>query len=222
MKLILDTADTKAISKFNEYLALDGVTTNPTILTRSGRDYKEVIEEILSILDENQALYVQVVSEDYEGIVEDAKWVNSLRGGKNVYAKIPVTNEGLKAIKTVRSLGIKVLATAIYSMDQAYLAMKAGANALAPYVNRMCYYTDGIEEVIKMQTVIDNYGFDCEIIAASFKNAAQVRELMLNGIGAATVPVDVIEQLFTNVNTNDAVKNFSADWKKAYNKNTLR
>ncbi|MCF0105909.1 MAG: fructose-6-phosphate aldolase [Holdemanella sp.] len=221
MKLILDTADTTAIRYYNDYLALDGVTTNPTIITKSGKPYVDVLKEIVEILDEDQALYVQAVSEDYEGIVEDAKWLSTL-GKKNIYIKIPVTNEGLKAIKTVHKLGIKILATAIYSMDQAYLAMHAGADALAPYVNRMCYYGNGVDEVINMQTIIDNYGYNTEIVAASFKNASQVRELMLNGIGACTVPVDVMAQLFNNENTNNAVKEFTANWEKTYGKKTLR
>lgn len=221
MKLILDTADTAAIAKFNDYLALDGVTTNPTIITKSGKDYEAVLKEICEILNDDQTLYVQVVAEDFEGIVEDAKWIAKLPN-KNIHVKIPVTNDGLKAIKAVRALGINVLATAIYTMDQAYLAMKVGANSLAPYVNRMCYYTDGIQEVANIQTVIDNYGYDCEIVAASFKNASQVRSLMLEGIGACTVPVDVMEQLFSNVNTDEAVKGFSENWANTYGKNTIR
>ena len=221
MKLIIDTADTQAIAYYNDYLKLDGVTTNPTIITRSGKPYVEVLKEIVEILDEDQALYVQAVSEDYEGIVEDAKWLSTL-GKKNIYIKIPVTNDGLKAIKTCHKLGIKTLATAIYSLDQAYLAMHAGANAIAPYVNRMCYYGDGIQQVLDMQTVIENYGYDCEIVAASFKNAQQVRDLMIAGVASVTLPVDVMDQLFNNQNTVDAVKGFSENWQKTYGKNTLR
>lgn len=220
MKLYLDTADVTAIKKFNDYLALDGVTTNPTILTRTNRDYREVLKEIVDILDDDQHLFVQIIATDVQGIIADAQEIVKLKD-KNIHVKIPVTKEGLKAIKEVSKMGISVLATAIYSVDQAYLAMKAGASSIAPYLNRISYYRDGVMEIAKMQALIDMYGFECEIVSASFKNADQVRSVMMEGVGASTVPVDVMEQLFENHETQVATDEFSKNWKATYDKDTF-
>lgn len=224
MEFILDTADTEAIRYFNEYLTLDGVTTNPTIITRSGRDYMEVLKEIVSILNDDQNLFVQVVSTDYEGILKDAEAIVNLRpeNKEHMYVKIPVTNAGLKAIKTLHKQGVKVLATAIYHSNQAYLAAKNGADALAPYVNRMENNGAGIENVIEMNKILKNYGYSARIVAASFKNTRQVETLMANGIAACTIPVDVAKNLMNNTLTDQAVDEFSLSWKKAYNKDCFR
>lgn len=220
MKLYLDTADIEAIKKYNDYLALDGVTTNPTILTRTNRDYREVLKEIVEILSDEQDLFVQVVATDVEGMIADAKEIVKLKE-KNIHVKIPVTQEGLKAIKAISEMGISVLATAIYSVDQAYLAMKAGATGIAPYLNRISYYRDGVTEIAKMQAVIDLYGFDCEVVSASFKNADQVRSVMMEGVGASTIPVDVMDQLFVNHESQVATDEFSKNWKATYDKDTF-
>ncbi len=223
MELILDTADTQQIAFFNEYLTLDGVTTNPSIITKSGKDFNVVINEILEILNDEQDLYIQVVSEDFEGIVEEAKYIATLRPNnpEHIYVKIPVTNAGLKAIKAVKKLGIKVLATAIYTADQAFLAALSGADAVAPYVNRMCNFGDGVQNVIDLINMLDVNMMDTKIVAASFKNTDQVHQLIVNGIQSVTVPTDVLANMMNHPATDSAVAGFTSDWNKAYNKTKL-
>ncbi|MDF9825698.1 TalC/MipB family fructose-6-phosphate aldolase [Breznakia sp. PF5-3] len=221
MELILDTADTSAIKHFNEYLTIDGVTTNPTIITKSKKEFHAVIDDILSILNDDQALYVQVLATDCAGIVEEAKYIHSLRK-QNIYAKIPVSNEGLKAIKECKKLGIKVLATAIYSAEQGFLAALSGADALAPYVNRMDNLGNGVENVLDLIQMLKVNNLPTKIIAASFKNTRQVHELIKGGIQAVTVPTDVLQNMMDHPMTDIAVDTFTKDWENAYNRTTLK
>ncbi len=223
MELILDTADTQAIAYFNEYLTLDGVTTNPSIITKSGKDFNVVVNEILAILNDEQDLYVQVLSTTCADIVEEAKYIASLRkdNPERMYVKVPVSNEGLKAIKEIKKLGIKVLATAIYTAEQGFLAALSGADALAPYVNRMCNFGDGVANTIALQNMLDINMMEAKIVAASFKNTDQVHKLIENGIQAVTVPTDVLTNMMNHPATDTAVDAFTADWKKAYGRTSL-
>ena len=220
MKLILDTADTLAIAHFNEYLSIDGVTTNPSIITKSNKEFEVVIKEIIEILDDNQSLYVQVVATTCDEIVEEAKYIHSLRKN-NIYAKIPVTNEGLKAIKICKQLGIKVLATAIYSANQGFLAALSGADCLAPYVNRMDNLGDGIQGVLDLIQMLKLNNMDTQVIAASFKNTRQVHELITGGIQSVTLPTDVLTNMMNHPMTDIAVNDFTNDWEKTYHRTTL-
>ncbi len=223
MELILDTADVQAITYYNDYLKLSGVTTNPSIITKSKKEPKIVLNEILKILSDDQDLYVQVISTDVDGIVEEAKQIAALRplSPENIYVKIPVSNEGLKAIKEVKKLNIKILATAIYTPEQGILAALAGADKLAPYVNRMCNYTDGVRAVIDLFQMIQIHGLPTKIVAASFKNMNQVHELLKNGVHSVTVPVDVLSTMMNHPATDEAVNTFSQDWQTTYQRNTL-
>ena len=146
MELILDTADVAAIKELNDLLTVTGVTTNPSIITKSKKPFDQVVKEIIDILSEDQKLFIQVLATTCDEIVEEAKYICSLRK-KNMYVKIPVTHEGLKAIKKCKKLGLGVLATAIYTADQAFLAALSGADYLAPYVNRMDNFCDVVENV---------------------------------------------------------------------------
>ncbi|MEG2801233.1 MAG: transaldolase family protein, partial [Longicatena sp.] len=188
MELILDTADTQAIKELNELLCIQGVTTNPTIITKSGKPFDEVVKEIIAILNENQKLFIQVVSTTCDEMVEEARYICSLRP-KNMVVKIPVTNEGYKAIKKCKALGLEVLATAIYTSQQAFLAALSGADYLAPYVNRMDNYGDGVLDVIDLLAMLKNANMQTKVIAASFKNTQQVHSLLVAGIQAITLPV---------------------------------
>ena len=221
MKFILDTADTAAIKRFNEILTIDGVTTNPSIITKSGKDFDVVVKEIIDILDIEQKLFIQAVSTTCEGIVEEAKYICNLRE-KNTYVKIPVTHEGLKAIKECKKLGFPVLATAIYTAEQGFLAAKSGADCLAPYVNRMCNFGDGVQDVIDLNEMLKVHNLNTYIVAASFKNVRQVHDLIKAGIESVTVPVDVCENMMSHPATDTAVEGFTNDWKKAYGRTTLR
>lgn len=221
MELILDTADAKEIKKLSELLNVHGVTTNPSIITKTNKAFDLVIQEILDVLSEDQLFFIQVASTTCEEMVEEAKYICTLRP-KNMLVKIPVTHEGLKAIKACKKLGFNILATAIYSADQAFLAALSGAEYLAPYVNRMDNYGDGIEQVIDLIKMLRINNMNTKIVAASFKNTHQVHELIVNGVQAVTLPVDVIYNMINHPGTDIAIKEFSENWKKAYSRTTLR
>ena len=177
MKLLIDDANIEKIKKIYEYYAIDGVTTNPSILAKTGRNPYEVLKEIREVLGEEGELHVQVVSETAEKMVlEGHKIVEEL--GKNTYIKIPTVPEGLKAMRILKSEGYKITATAIYTPLQGYLAAKSGADYTAPYVNRIDNLgTNGIEVTRKIHDIFKNNGFETEILAASFKNSLQVLDL---------------------------------------------
>lgn len=220
MELILDTADVQAIKELNELLTVTGVTTNPTIITKSGKDAEVAIQEIIDTISEDQLLFIQVVSTDFEGIMKEAKQISQLRP-KNMYVKIPVTHEGLKAIKECKKLGIHTLATAIYSADEAFLAAMNGAEYLAPYVNRMCNYGDGVKETKDLIEMLKAHNLPAKVVAASFKNTSQAHELIKAGIQAETLPPDVVWGMVNHPGTKIAVGEFSVNWNKAYGRDTL-
>lgn len=213
MKLLIDDANIDKIKKIYEFYAIDGVTTNPSILAKTGRNPYEVLTEIRSLLGNNAELHVQVVSNTAEDMVlEGHKIAEKL--GKNTYIKIPTIPEGLKAMRILHSEGYNITATAIYTPLQAYLAAKAGANYAAPYVNRIDNLgTNGIEVTRKIHDIFKNNEFKTEILAASFKNSLQVLELCEYGVGAATVAPDIIEGFINNAtNVTSAVKDFTDDF----------
>lgn len=220
MEFILDTADVQEIKNLNELLTVAGVTTNPTIITKSGKDFQTTVKEIIEVLDEEQTFFIQAISATCEKIVEEAKYIDSLRE-KNIYVKIPVTHEGLKAIKECKKLGIGVLATAIYTADQAFMAAMNGADYLAPYVNRMENYGDGIKEVKDLIEMLRVNGLNSKVVAASFKNKKQVHELIVAGIQAVTVPVDVAYAMINHPGTEIAVGEFTENWNKAFGRRAL-
>ncbi len=220
MEFILDTADVTEIKKLNELLTVAGVTTNPTIITKSKKSFQDTVKEIIEVLDENQTFFVQAISTTCEEIVEEAKYICSLRE-KNTYVKIPVTHEGLKAIKECKKLGLGVLATAIYTADQAFMAAMNGADYLAPYVNRMENYGDGIKEVKDLIEMLKVNGLSSKVVAASFKNKKQVHDLIVAGIQAVTVPVDVAYSMINHPGTEIAVGEFSENWNNAFGRRTL-
>ena len=220
MELIIDSADVAQIKALKELGTVAGVTTNPTILTKSGREATEVIQDLIDILDEDQKLFIQVVKTDYEGIMEEAKKISQLRP-KNMYVKIPVTHDGLKAIKECKKLGIHTLATAIYTAEQAFIAAANGADYLAPYVNRMCNYGDGVETTKDLIEMLRIHNMPAKVVAASFKNTYQVHELIKAGIPAVTVPCDVLFNMINHPATTIAVGEFTMNWQKAYNRKEL-
>lgn len=220
MEFILDTADLEAVKQLDELLTIDGVTTNPSIITKSGKTPEQVIKEFVEYLRPEQKFFVQVVSTDYEQMLEEARYICSLRP-KNTYVKIPVTHNGYKAIKQLKSEGLGVLATAIYSADEAFLAAMNGADYLAPYVNRMCNYGDGIGQVLDLLQMLETQGLSSKILAASFKNVEQVHALIAAGIQSVTVPPEVVFSMIDHPGTKIAVNEFSAAWHEAYGRDTL-
>ena len=221
MEFILDTADLEAVKLLDELLTIEGVTTNPSIITKSGKTPEQVIKEFVEYLRPEQKFFVQVVSTDYEQMLEEARYICSLRP-KNTYVKIPVTHNGYKAIKQLKCEGLGVLATAIYSADEAFLAAMNGADYLAPYVNRMCNYGDGIGQVLDLLQMLETQGFEnTKVIAASFKNIEQVHTLIAAGIQSVTVPPEVVFTMIDHPGTKIAVDEFSAAWHEAYGRDTL-
>lgn len=220
MELIIDSSNIEQIKELNDLLTITGVTTNPTIFTKSGREAMDVVKDLCEVLSEDQLLFIQTVQTSFEGIMEEAKMISSIRN-KNMYVKIPVTHEGLRAIKECKKLGIHTLATAIYTADQAFLAAMNGAEYLAPYTNRMCNYGDGVQDVKDLIEMLRVNHMPAKVIAASFKNTYQVHELIKAGIQAVTVPCDVLYQMIDHPGTKIAVGEFSVNWQRAYNRNTF-
>lgn len=220
MEFVLDTADLDTIKELDGLINVAGVTTNPTIITKSGKQPEEVISALVDYLKPEQKLFVQTVATDYDGMLEEARYICGLRP-ENTYAKIPVTHNGLRVIKAAKAEGLGVLATAIYSADEAFMAALNGADYLAPYVNRMCNYGDGVGQVIDLIEMLAVQGLDAKIIAASFKNVDQVHTLIAAGIQAVTVPPEVVRGMIDHPGTEVAVEEFTANWEKAYGRKTL-
>lgn len=212
MKLIIDDADVQAIRRIWEYYPCAGVTTNPSILAKSGRPPFEVLHEIRDIIGPDAQLHAQVIARDAEGMVRDAKRIVK-ELGDNTYVKVPSLPEGFKAMKELHAEGIQITATAIYMPMQGYLAGMCGAQYAAPYVNRidnMGY--DGIKVACEIHEIYKQNDIPCEVLAASFKNSQQVLELCKHGIGAATVACSVIDNFVKNAAVDDAVEAFIHDF----------
>ena len=174
MKLIVDHADLDQIKEMFEYFPVSGVTTNPTIITRTGKDPYEVLKSIREFIGPDAELHAQVISSDAEGMMAEAKVMRETVGG-NFYVKIPTTKEGLKAIKNLKKEGFKVTATAVYTSIQAYLAAEAGADYVAPYLNRIDNLGyDGIQTACDIHDIFENNGYQTKVLAASFKNTHQL------------------------------------------------
>lgn len=216
MKLIVDHADLDQIKEMFEYFPVSGVTTNPTIITRTGKDPYEVLKSIREFIGADAELHAQVISSDAEGMMAEAKVMRETIGG-NFYVKIPTTKEGLKAIKNLKKEGFKVTATAVYTSIQAYLAAEAGADYVAPYLNRIDNLGyDGIQTACDIHDIFENNGYQTKVLAASFKNTQQVLELAKYGVGAATVAPDVIRNFVNNVAVDSAVDAFVKDFNATY------
>ena len=213
MKLIVDHADLDQIKEMFEYFPVSGVTTNPTIITRTGKDPYEVLKSIREFIGPDAELHAQVISSDAEGMMAEAKVMRETVGG-NFYVKIPTTKEGLKAIKNLKKEGFKVTATAVYTSIQAYLA---GADYVAPYLNRIDNLGyDGIQTACDIHDIFENNGYQTKVLAASFKNTQQVLELAKYCVGAATVAPDVIRNFVNNVAVDSAVDAFVKDFNATY------
>jgi fructose-6-phosphate aldolase 2 len=211
MKLLIDDANIAKIKKLYDLYPIDGVTTNPSILAKSGRNPYEVLKEIREFIGDDE-LHAQVLSLKAEDMIEEAHKMAEILG-KNTFIKVPSIPEGFKAMKALSKEGFKITATAIYTPMQAYLAAKSGADYAAPYVNRIDNLgANGIETTKTIQNIFENNGFKTQILAASFKNSNQVQELCAYGVGAATVAPDVIEGLVKNACVDSAVEAFISDF----------
>ena len=207
MEYYLDTADYGKIGEYVEPYNIKGVTCNPTIIIKDKADIKKLVESV----PKGKDLFLQVISDEVDKIIEETKVLMSL--GDNIIVKIPATPNGLKAIKKLSEENIKVLATAIYSVQQALMAANCGAAYVAPYVNRMCNLEmDGVEVALQIQKVFREQNIPCKVLAASFKNMDQVNKLMIGGIDAVTVAPDLMERIVNNKNAQEATKDFVDGW----------
>ncbi|WP_297133168.1 fructose-6-phosphate aldolase [Terrisporobacter sp.] len=219
MELILDTGNVIEIEDLYTHLCIDGVTTNPSIVSKEGKDFESLIKEIDSIVGRYIPIHAQVISTKFEDMVEEALYISNLR--ENMYVKIPVTKDGLRAIKELKKQGVKITATAIFTAHQGFLAAKAGADYVAPYVNRIDNISgDGVSVVSDLVNIIDTYNFNSKVVAASFKNAQQVLDLMKVGVHSVTVPADICKAMMAHPLTNWSVDKFIEDWSNVFGEGT--
>ncbi|MGC8630965.1 MAG: fructose-6-phosphate aldolase [Thermoprotei archaeon] len=216
MKIFLDTANAEEIKKGVEMGLVDGVTTNPTIISREKKPFDEVVREILSIVKGPVSL--EAVSTQSEAIVDEGKRLSEL--GDNVVIKVPITVEGLKAIKKLSSMNIKVNTTLIFTPLQALLAAKAGAAYVSPFVGRLDDISeDGMRVVEDLKRMFYNYSYKTEIIVASVRNPIHVYRAAMVGADIVTVPFDVLVKLINHPKTDEGLKLFAEDWKKVQSLN---
>ena len=211
MKFFADTAEVKDIKELADLGLLDGVTTNPSLIAKSGRQFKDVIAEICGLVD--GPVSAEVVSLDYDGMMREAADLRKI--AKNVTIKVPLTLDGLKACKALSSDGCMVNVTLCFSANQALLAAKAGATFISPFVGRLDdIHLDGTELIAEIRQIYDNYAFDTEILAASVRTPLHVKQVALIGADVATCPPSVIKGLVRHPLTEKGIEQFLADWKK--------
>jgi transaldolase len=209
MKFFIDTADVKEIRAAHDLGLVDGVTTNPSLIAKSGRKFKDVIKEIVSIVD--GPISAEVVSLDAPGMIKEAGELVKIH--KNIVVKVPMTPEGLKAAKALSDKGVKINVTLIFTAMQALLAAKAGASYVSPFVGRLDDISqDGMGIIEEIRTIFDNYGITAEIIVASVRNPVHVLNSALIGADIATIPYSVIMQLAKHPLTDAGIKKFLDDW----------
>ncbi len=211
MKFFIDTANIDEIKKANDLGMVDGVTTNPSLVSKEGREFTGLLKEICGIVD--GPVSAEVVSVDAEGMIREAKDLAGI--ADNIVVKIPLIEEGLKAVKTLTSEGIKTNVTLCFSPVQALMAAKAGAAYISPFVGRLDDISSrGMEVVEQIMAIYENYGYETEIIVASIRSPVHVLEAALMGADIATIPFKVIRQLIKHPLTNIGLESFLSDWKK--------
>ena len=211
MKFFIDTADVKEIREAHSLGILDGVTTNPSLIAKTGRPFRETIEEICSIV--KGPVSAEVVSLDTEGMLKEARELAKI--AENIVVKIPLIKNGLKAVKRLTDEGIKTNVTLCFSSNQALLAAKAGGTYISPFVGRLDDRGhNGMELIEEIRMIYDNYGYQTEIIVASIRNPLHVRDAALMGADVSTIPFNVFDMLVQHPLTDDGVKKFLADWEK--------
>ncbi len=211
MKIFLDTANLDEIRRGVAMGLVDGVTTNPSLLAKTGKSFAEVAPEITRLVA--GPISLEVIADDAKGMIVEARALAKIAG--NVVVKIPMTEEGLKAVAALKEEGIKTNVTLIFSATQALLAAKAGASYVSPFVGRLDdASSDGMDLIDNIKTIFDNYGYDAEIIVASVRHPLHVLETALIGADIATVPFAVLKQLFTHPLTALGIEKFKEDYRK--------
>ncbi len=215
MKFFIDTANVDDIRKANDMGVICGVTTNPSLIAKEGRDFTEVIKEITSIVDGPISGEVKATTVDAEGMIREGREIAAIH--PNMIVKIPMTVEGLKAVKVLSKEGIKTNVTLIFSANQALLAARAGATYVSPFLGRLDDISSpGIELIEHIVQIFSNYDIETEIIAASIRNTVHVTECALAGADIATVPYAVIEQMTKHPLTDQGIVKFQEDYRKVF------
>jgi len=211
MKFFIDTANIDEIKEAASLGILDGVTTNPSLVSKEGKDFRKLLDEILKIVD--GPVSAEVISTDYEGILKEGRDLAKIH--KNIVVKIPLIKEGLKACKTLTAEGIKVNVTLCFSPTQAILAAKAGATYISPFVGRLDdISTSGMDLISQIVQIYRNYNYKTEVLVASVRHPLHVVEAALIGADVCTIPFDVINKMFNHPLTNSGLEKFLGDWKK--------
>ena len=216
MKIFLDSANLEFIKKYNDMGLLDGITTNPTLLSKESGDPQKTMEEICKIIKGDVSL--EVISTEYEGMLEEARRLRKY--GDNVVVKCPMTADGLKACKSLSAEGIPVNITLIFSPNQAVLAAKAGAKYVSPFIGRLDDIgQDGMNLISEIQQIFSNYKFKTQVLVASIRHPIHVIEAAKIGAAVVTLPPAVLGKMLKHPLTDIGLKNFLADWEKLKTEN---
>jgi len=211
MKFFIDTASIDEIREAASLGILDGVTTNPSLVSKEGKDFRKLLDEILEIVD--GPVSAEVIATDYEGILKEAREYASIH--KNIVVKVPLIKEGLKAVKTLSNENIKTNVTLCFSPTQALLAAKAGATYISPFIGRLDdISTNGMELIEQVVQIYRNYSYETQVLVASVRHPLHVVEAALIGADVCTIPFAVINKLFNHPLTDIGLNNFLSDWKK--------
>jgi transaldolase len=211
MKFFIDTASIDEIREAASLGILDGVTTNPSLVAKEGKDFRKLLDEILEIVD--GPVSAEVIATDYDGILKEAREYASIH--KNIVVKIPLIKEGLKAVKTLFSENINTNVTLCFSPTQALLAAKAGATYISPFIGRLDdISTNGMELIEQIVQIYRNYAFETQVLVASVRHPLHVLEAALIGADVCTIPFAVINKLFNHPLTDNGLDKFLSDWKK--------
>ncbi len=211
MKFFIDTASIAEIREAASLGVLDGVTTNPSLVAKEGKKFRELLDEILEIVD--GPVSAEVVSTDMPGILKEARELAKIH--KNIVVKVPLIKEGLKAVRILSEEGVRTNVTLCFSPTQALLAAKAGATYISPFIGRLDDISrDGMELIEQIVTIYGNYGYTTQVLAASIRHPIHVLQAALIGADVATMPLKVLEQLIHHPLTESGLERFLADWKK--------
>jgi transaldolase len=215
MKFFIDTANINEIKEAAALGILDGVTTNPSLVSKEGKDFRKLLDEILAIVD--GPVSAEVISTDYDGIIKEAHELAKIH--KNIVIKVPLIKEGLKAVRTLSSENINTNVTLCFSASQALLAAKAGATYISPFVGRLDDIShDGMELISQIVQIYKNYNYKTEVLVASIRHPLHLVEAALMGADVCTMPFSVIDRLFNHPLTDIGLEKFLSDWKKTQSK----
>jgi transaldolase len=215
MKFFIDTANINEIKEAAALGILDGVTTNPSLVSKEGKDFRKLLDEILAIVD--GPVSAEVISTDYDGILKEAHDLAKIH--KNIVVKVPLIKEGLKAVRTLSSENIKTNVTLCFSASQALLAAKAGTTYISPFVGRLDDISqDGMELISQIVQIYKNYNYKTEVLVASIRHPLHLVEAALMGADVCTMPFSVIDKLFNHPLTDLGLEKFLSDWKKTQTK----